>query len=313
MWIAVHFYHEKKTNYLLSKLVNPLLHLINEQKLSEQFFFINYYDEIGTHIRLRLKVPEGSNQQLLISIIEEETERFIKIDAALRSYRFMDYDPEVDRYGGAKAIEIAEDHFQDSSKTVLEFTTRSTEWSYEKSLTNALAMQVAFLHAISFSYEQIEELSSHMINHWISSATNYHKSIIPNEEDDNVVIKNIESAFVSSFSKQKEVITEICASLWDSLNSREFEDDAIRQWYGGVEETHSTLSELQKKGGIFLTEEWGGGEDYSELSVIYESYMHMTNNRNGISNMDEAFLGYILTEVLTELQKRGLIRTSVVH
>ena len=38
-----------------------------------------------------------------------------------------------------------------------------------------------------------------------------------------------------------------------------------------------------------------------ERWAIYDSYVHMTNNRLGILNRDEAYLAYIMVEMVAEL------------
>jgi hypothetical protein len=42
-------------------------------------------------------------------------------------------------------------------------------------------------------------------------------------------------------------------------------------------------------------------EEQQQLWPIFESYVHMTNNRLGILNRDESYLGYLMQQSLTAL------------
>ena len=92
--------------------------------------------------------------------------------------------------------------------------------------------------------------------------------------------KRIEEAFSESFSNQQSKLVSYHRMLWSAFErGAEFEDDWLNEW---------------------LTEMSGIGKG---PWPILESYVHMTNNRLGILNRDEAYLGYVMKRSIEELTK----------
>jgi|GEM_PF-5347831 len=85
--IHVYFYPETYIRTLF-KLI-PVFEFLNGAK--QKYFFVNYVDQRGPHIRLRLQNPDS----LLLESVKKYIRTKLSIDPFLTPFK-----PEVDRYGG---------------------------------------------------------------------------------------------------------------------------------------------------------------------------------------------------------------------
>lgn len=49
------------------------------------------------------------------------------------------------------------------------------------------------------------------------------------------------------------------------------------------------------------------GKDRYERWLIYDSYVHMTNNRSGVLNRDEGYLGYLMAKSVELLIEQAVL------
>jgi thiopeptide-type bacteriocin biosynthesis protein len=116
-WLYVRAYvAAEHTLHFLRTAVEPLLATLAEKRVTDRWFFIRYADP-EHHVRLRFRARDGMSQALwkevgawIVASVESGDFDRITIDT---------YDREVERYGGAGCIDIAEALFCADSEHVI--------------------------------------------------------------------------------------------------------------------------------------------------------------------------------------------------
>lgn len=103
---------------LLLELVQPLVAEIMAAGAADRWFFLRYGDP-RWHLRLRFHGSPAALRDHVLPALDRRVEPFQRQGIAWR-LQFDHYEPEVERYGGALAIGIAERLFQSDSELCLE-------------------------------------------------------------------------------------------------------------------------------------------------------------------------------------------------
>ena len=272
-YVSIHLFYEE-LNFLLRNVVFPFIELGKEGKLFQSYFFIRY-SEGGKHIRLRLLTNEEAK---LNAFTKHYFDQFFNEYPSTRtdeddsfypnnSIQFIDYKPEIERYGGDKLLKIAEEGFHHSSEIARQLMTSSDVWNNEMAIGISLQIQIMFAHAVGFSKEETQQFFE-----------NYYKSWLFVFDEKIRKTDTFQSQFKKS-SHQSSI--DFASSFWLNLEEDvNFEESFLTDWYL---KNQTLAKQLQLN----------NNQDYS----IYESLLHMTNNRLGISNYDEVLLAFILKNI----------------
>jgi len=319
-WLAAYIYTAEPWEPLLKDAVEPLVDEIMEKSWAERFFFIRYWEK-GPHIRLRFfgdpERLEGSVKPLIDQRINDylarnPSKRFDQDDPRPELYpndtvQYIDYEPETERYGGPVGITIGERQFEASSRAVLSAIDEPDAWGYEKGLGIAIQMHFCFAHALEMDLQTLSAFCRHISRGWIRRAYQWTPDMKP--EDHEARRAEVQKAFAEMFTKQREVLVPFASLLWRGLEEEAlFEAAWLNQWIREMREVGQRLGEAHRAGELALDgnmHAWVAAiEPYTrgqELWGIQESYVHMTNNRLGILNQDEAYLGYLIRETIPYL------------
>jgi thiopeptide-type bacteriocin biosynthesis protein len=117
-WLFAKLYcAPRMSDDLLTAAVRPLTQRLRTEGMIDRWFFIRYADP-DFHLRLRLRHREGQHgavMTLLRDVLrEQQLERFV------HRITFDTYEREIDRYGGATGIVLAESLFHADSEAILE-------------------------------------------------------------------------------------------------------------------------------------------------------------------------------------------------
>lgn len=124
-WVYLKIYASPaQTDALLAAEIPRLLLSVRSNRLLNRCFFIRYADP-EQHLRLRLKAQSGCERELLLTV-QEHIRSWIT-DGFCWRIQFDTYLPEVQRYGGPAAIELAEEVFCADSDAVLGLIRRKKE------------------------------------------------------------------------------------------------------------------------------------------------------------------------------------------
>ncbi|PKV52596.1 thiopeptide-type bacteriocin biosynthesis protein [Aquimarina sp. MAR_2010_214] len=284
IWISAYLFHEKSANEFLIEFVQPFLEKMKLEKELLRYFFIRYYED-GPHIRLRLLVKKNVERKWKKRLQEEREAYYFEENSLVTDkgcpnsgIRLVEYTPEVDRYGGMEVISAAELQFESCSEVALKSLLQySKNWKDNTAFFLAIKMHLISFVSMGFSDEDMKKTCKFFIQEWLPSLYDISK---PEEEQ--------QQFFLSEFSKKfdiykQQMVFAVCTFLKDIKTSAP-EDIVLNTYYLENKDVGKRYSNKQL--------------NLSIESSIATSFMHMTHNRLGIINTDEAFLVYLLYKCL---------------
>ncbi len=323
-WLAAYLFYAEPWEALLIKGVQPFARYVMEKNLADQFFFIRFWER-GPHIRLRFKGEKKCLDLKVKPQLGSHFRSYFKVKPSYRkepeqmkqlpedqqwfpnnSVQFIPYEPEIERYGGPTGILVAEKQFEVSSNSVLAIIKESEQWDYDRALGAAIQLHLGFAFSMGMDLKETAAFYSRIAALWFSRAYRYEENISPEELKKRR--DTTTKAFEDNFSQQKPVLVPYFKTLWKAFTENvEFEQEWLNQWITDMAAIREQLKDAQTRGELVFPPRFklqpleDIPEPYQQLWAILESYVHMTNNRLGILNRDEAFLGYLIKESLKEV------------
>jgi thiopeptide-type bacteriocin biosynthesis protein len=308
VWISAYIYTDVIDNVFLVQVLNPCIQFLEQNFFIKRFFYIIYWEN-GLHCRLRILANEEQQitikNELMISFnnyfLIKSPQLSIKNckGEIINTVLFKDYEPEIERYGGKKAIRIAEEQFQYSSEAVIQAMINSKNWNYQASLLNAFRMHLIMIFSTNINLQDSICFFDHLYCRWRV----FSEQIIL---DHKYINKNIiiETTFQNFFDKHKQALIENLITVLSVVSENfNFEEKWLNQWMNKSKIIFNKLNNLNLKNEI-ITLDSVDTKSESTLSKclwpIYESYLHMTNNRIGVFNLDEPFIYYLIKESINE-------------
>lgn len=317
-WLSIHIYETEVCEVMLMKLIKPLIKDVLDLGLANHYFFIRYWEN-GAHIRLRFKgdfallknktkpyisykIMEYMNFKEFVysnDIIDFQSHQLKKIpDYVFQKFEFKAYEPEIERYGGIERLSISEKYFELSSKTVLSLIANEKRWNYSYAMGVAIQLHVSFAYSFGMNLKEAYTFFLHIANSRIPT----HLLEKKNANDCNLTINNALTfeMFENSYLKQRSTLVPLVKQIWIGLNNNlNFEEIWMQDW---VKYSKKIAKQLQLS---FKKNQYLQHNDPSSYlktnEAIFFSYIHMTNNRLGILNKDEGYLGYILKSAFGEI------------
>jgi hypothetical protein len=325
-WLSCYLYYAEPWEKFLVNQVKPFVESVIEKGLAEQFFFIRYWER-GPHIRLRFKGSKNLINKTLKKKLKDEFLSFFHQHPSVQrepgwakelppqdqwcpnnSLKFIEYEPEIDRYGGPAGIGIAEEQFQHSSESVLAILGRNPEWSYDIALGAAIQAHLAFAFALGMNIKETQKFFSRIFKSWFLQSCGMGTTGTVSKEEFKKKKNETDNAFKTQFEKQKSELIPFHESMWRALeDGAEFEEDWLNLWKKNMKKIGHPLKECQNNNRLIFPKTYlketirDIPQAHQKRWLILESYVHMTNNRFGILNRDEAFLGYLIKSSLEEI------------
>ncbi len=300
-WLSAHIYfngniYEPGCDKVILDIVAPFISICKKQDLFEKYFFIRY-SEFGSHVRLRFY-----SKQTYLDIIKQMLDKNISgysdqdilvlplnLDQHIISNSplfWTSYEPELNRYGGTEAIRIAEEFFYYSSETAVKLIKKIPDGEYSSRLGKGLLSMVILLYTFIKDRNRAMDFIENYGN-------NYLKVLAGNEE----IKKSYTEAFNNGFDIQSQTLIGYTNIIWQSLqdkNSLSEDLDEYRKYLTKISEKLKNLSlngNVYKNNNVIL--DW-----QNCIKMIIPSYIHMMNNRLGISIKDESYLSYLIAKSL---------------
>ncbi len=304
-WLAAHIFYADEPERLLTQAVKPLVEEIMAAGLAERYFFIRYFER-GRHVRLRFQAPaqvlETQIKPKILAQInswleQNPSERDFERDDFLpnNTVHFIEYEPEIVRYGGPHAIDVAERLFQLSSDAALALVAESDEWSYERALGAALQKHLGFMYGLGWDLKQAQGFCRQVKQGWLAMVW-YTGEKMDKDEFEKNKAETLE-AFEKAFGEQKDGLLEFMSMMGQGLQQgADFEGPWLDEWIAGVREIGKSLDQFHERGELIYPSRYEPVGEAPKHWEVLESYVHMTNNRLGILNRDEAYLGYLINE-----------------
>lgn len=280
-WLSAQLYYDDDLDIVLKRIVIPFILEINakEQDLLEYFFI--RYGEGGAHIRLRVWTSKDLVQwkkklKKAVDVFNNASgpESILPINLDFQSYI-----PEIDRYGNSETIHLAERQFKSSSDLVLTWLGEGYLDTVSQRYIAAIKMHLAFFYSIRLPLKSALDISQLFINEWIPSLYNTTQNFPAQNQE-------FLRQFEESFRKYQPQLTMAIMEYWQTLQSGKLPRSLLN--FNGVNNAvfNSYLSYMAPGPG---------------LNAILTSFMHMTNNRLGITNRDEAFILFLVLKCLKEI------------
>ena len=325
-WLAAFLYYAEPWEDFLITGVKPLIDQVMGEKLADQYFFIRYWEK-GPHIRLRFKGDTNTLEDKVKPLIIAHFDQYFKnkpserqdpewIKEATEEYKwypnnsvqFIDYEPETDRYGGEFALLVSERQFQASSNATLAIVEDGLgSWDYNRALGAAIQLHLGFAYGVGMDQYEASKFFSEVFQNWLPRAYYFYEKDISKEE---LARRREETlkAFESNFEEQKESLIPFFQTVWEAFEEEQsFDQEWLNQWLMDMRSIKADLLVLQKDGRLVvpqwysIKEGTGVPVERQQLWAIYDSYIHMINNRIGIMNRDEGYLAYLVRESIKVL------------
>ena len=104
-------------------------------------------------------------------------------------------------------------------------------------------------------------------------------------------------AFDTGFDKQSQKLVEYINTIWDALSEDYSLSRSLDSYRKNLEETKNKLAVLFDSGKLnkneYNIERW-----YDCVRMIVSSYVHMMNNRLGVSIKEEAYISHLINKAL---------------
>ncbi|MBV2353995.1 lantibiotic biosynthesis protein [Streptomyces sp. J2-1] len=329
-WIAVHVFYAASPRPLLLQCVRPLVDALTQEGLITGYFFINYWLE-GPHLRLRLKparaadtgavrdrahtalaaflrerpalyeVKAGFLAELYETLFtleytEDQRAELLGPDGRMslrpnNTFEDRPYEPEYGKYGGPAGVALAEWHFQHSSDLVIEAA--RTMNLHLRTVLLGLSAQLMMVMAGTFLPDD-EALMAFLDRYhafWNSafSGTNY----------------TADDGYDRAYTTMGDTLPARFRHIRDAVAHGDHGSlpAFLRGWAAHSVELRDRAEELAREGELTFRS-WDGTRDLhltdpaQVLPMLLSPYLHMTNNRLGMTVRDEAFLSYVLGRAL---------------
>jgi thiopeptide-type bacteriocin biosynthesis protein len=284
-WTSFHLFRSDPLDDFIKTAVAPFVIEVLAGKLASAFFFIRYW-EGGQHIRLRLRTTSPSRLASRTRTYFDEyfkknpsSSRNVELSQAIAndSVQESQYEPEVSRYGGPGAIAISERQFEASSRTVFD-AIAERQWSYESVIGTALQLHIIFAKAMGFTLKDATWFFAEMAERFAAG---------PGWLPAGLTLDRAIGLFSKAYAGQRDRLVALHREVWSTMEQGDlFEQEWANRW---ALENINVAKRLRRARGLEATEPWADAE-----RAILRSYVHMTNNRLGVLNQDEAYLGYVL-------------------
>jgi hypothetical protein len=327
-WIALHVFYASSSDPMLVECVAPLVDELRRDGLVQRYFFIRYWQE-GPHVRLRLLPAEGVDPATVRARAERALDEFLRRRPALyevdqigtaglyrqlhvaeygeaswdetygpdgampfranNSHHHFAYEPEYERYGGPHGIEVSEWHFERSSDEVLNLL--ATANVHVRPVMLGLSVQLSAIMCYVFLTEDraVADFLGRYGAYWEESyqgtdTTSWH----PRYD------RSYERMAVPLRERLARIRMAVCGTQPDPLTPFE------RNWIEHCRDLRGQVSTLAEAGLLHTRRDRSGTgqtsprEPVQALRYLLSSYTHMTNNRLGVSMLDEAYLSYVV-------------------
>lgn len=333
-WISVHIFYSSNANPVIAECLEPLIANLRQRGLIQRYFFIKYWME-GPHVRLRLLPAPGVPEAAIKQAIEPAISKYLARRPALydidkdhyrayhkdlfvaeygadawqekfgedgemglrnnNSFHYIEYEPEYRRYGGSEGVELAEWHFEQSSDIVMQLL-RDTN-VHVRTVLLGLSIQLSLPLCFGFLQDdlRVKSFLDNYLRYWQET---FHQSSVD-------MFPDFERKYAKMAPELQRRIAEIRRYMVDqspgSLTGLE------RQWTSHIRELRQRVDDLVAQGKLFFEGKGRNGDagpitesDFGYYEILLSSYIHMTNNRLGVSILDEIYLSYILKLALEE-------------
>lgn len=311
-WLAVHLFfnhpgiYSAECDHVVMQVAEPFVRRFQAEGWGDGHFFIRY-SEHGPHVRLRLHgradvldatvwpalqahvrtlYPEVSFEKPALPAVGPYPEVPEGEPLRVTHAALIEYEPETERYGGPEGVRLAERFFEISSEAAYALL-RRTGAERSSRLGKGLLTMVELVHVFTRGSREQAVRWTNQYN------TGYLRGVARDEEGRQAWL----GAFDSGYDAQAETLGAYVEEVWSRMDEGEELSEALDLYRDGLLEVRGHFDEL------FEARKLGRApEPYTEwelaVTSICSSYLHMMNNRLGITIQEESYLAYLIMRTL---------------
>jgi thiopeptide-type bacteriocin biosynthesis protein len=307
---------------MLTDAIAPLVRKLREQEMIAGYFFIRYWMS-GPHIRLRLSLADGVSEEAVKQIVEQDLSAFLARRPALfeidkkalgplyksmylaeysaekfaeefgedgelpffdnNTFHYIDYEPEYDRYGGEHGMALSERHFEVSSDLVIKLIEDTN--MHVRGIVMGHSVQIMLQTCYTFlgNDERVDAFLEQYMDFWQTTFAQNSQNLYP--------------GFDRKYSHMAPKLLKRIAEVQNLNESSECAGtETERNWIAHMKEVREEIRQLVATNSLQMRD-GAEGED-AALNILLSSYIHMTNNRLGVSILDEIYLSYLIRRAL---------------
>ncbi len=283
-WVSAHLFYSGNFHPLLKDYLRPLIKECLHKEWINRFFFIRYAEH-GPHIRLRLQLSTEEARPYVLQLLTERCEAFFQNYPPQESHplplsdtflyppntiQYIAYQPEIERYGNLQTIHLAERQFQASSEAVLHLLTQYEIWNENRVLSAAILLHV-YMAASFMSPLQAIHFFQAFSEEWLPET---HKT-------------ECREAFENNYQQMRRALLPYIQNVWEQVVYQSF-DEVWQQNY------IQSMREIDASYCLHIP-------NITQRMEIYQSFVHMTHNRLGIPNHEEAWIAYLISHALRDI------------
>ena len=205
------------------------------------------------------------------------------------------YEPEVERYGGPWGLALAEELFHRQSETALALLDKIPPGTRPQRLGKGLLAMLVLL----FLYRGERRSAAELARRY---GTSYLKAWAGDAEEQERWLRTFQEAF----DRQADRLAGYVESAWEALESGGELTPELDAYRRDMEDVARRLRELFDQGRLRLDARTAA--DWDEcVRWIVPSYIHMMNNRLGVSIQEESYLSVLIAGTLG---KAGMATTE---
>lgn len=324
-WVSLHiFYGAGGLSELVKNCIGPLVSTARRKRMVQRYFFIRYWEN-GFHIRLRAQPENGVSKQVLGSALYEHVQRYLHHNPSLypsrESYmndyfvkmyeveygrqalierygpdckiplercdtiKFVEYIPEIDRYGGLEGLSLSEQHFEESSDTVIGCLSALNYRVPTVLFGTSLQLMYVLAYSMLDSHHEICEFLSNYAQRWGAR-------FLEDFADRAPIYERLAKRQAEKVGRQVDRLQKMCHGHGTT-------SQLIERWASHSRELRAKLDVLAASDNIA-----GPTPESSDVDIrkfLLGSYIHMTNNRLGVTIPDEVYIAILLREGVRSL------------
>lgn len=266
-WLSVHLFYTGTAENVLKTVVQPFLKQVAPLLHPACPYFFIRYAEDGLHIRLRLQTI-SSQLQVMKTMLEAD---LCHSDITIKPTPYVQ---ETKRYGNEYTLPIAEALFHASSLCSLQYIASWESWNLHSALLVACQMNICFFYALNENRNTITKISTRFVQAWLANLADAsaHSSF-----------ENLNNYLHTLYNRQAHVLQPMAFTLWRQLQATQA--PVALQAY-----SNACRPLLEQFKNAALTED--------AFHYALRSLLHMTHNRLGLPNKEEAWCVFITERCL---------------
>ena len=291
MWLTAYLFFEDHVysdtaDRVIREVVAPLARACRPD--AARWFFLRYAEETS-HVRLRFFAPGPVLEETIWPRVAETAS---SSELVVRSTRER-YEPEVERYGGPWGLALAEELFHRQSETALALLEKIPPGTRPQRLGKGLLAMLVLL----FLYRGERRSAADLAQRY---GTSYLKAWAGDAEEQERWLRTFQEAF----DRQADRLADYVESAWEALESGGELTPELDAYRRDMEDVARRLRELFDQRCLRLGARTADDWDECVRSIV-PSYVHMMNNRLGVSIQEESYLSVLIAGTLEEDRAHG--------